>query len=286
MKRYITLVILVAALTLSFCGCKQKTEYNAFVCDFSDSVPEIEPKLEYTKWSNDYFIDEKQQDSVNLKLKDLTYEGKYLKSEIAFGTNEQRNLYMDVNNHVFEINSQGKLIAYFWGESEDAGTGAIKTAEECEKIAMDFILKASDVDISVYRKDVSYDSVQELYNIKFTKYANDIPTEDRIEISVEKSGHLYSYRATMAGEINVNDIPAFSMEKINEVILNKLNGISKTAKEKYDTVEYNNFQYIISETGASEYALMVTVDIDCKKEYGNYCTVVSERIQLLVPLNS
>ena len=53
MKRYITLVILVAALTLSFCGCKQKTEYNAFVCGFSDSVPEIEPKLEYTKWMTD-----------------------------------------------------------------------------------------------------------------------------------------------------------------------------------------------------------------------------------------
>ena len=86
----------------------------------------------------------------------------------------------------------------------------------------------------------------------------------------------------MLGEIPKNAVTGFDINIIETQVISKLDKEYSEAKKIYDSVSYDNIEYILTLNEENEYALVCSVDVSCKKILGDYETVLSERIQLLI----
>lgn len=284
MKRFDLFIILIVMLTFLLSGCSKTNNSNdILICGFSDSVPEINLTLEYSKWNEGAYIDLEQPKTASVKIHEVTYPGKYVETELAFGSYELRHSYQDENKKYFELDSDGNLTAYFWGSSDAAGQA--KPIDECEKIACDFISEISDVSLADYKKEVSYDNERKLYTISFIKYIGEIQSEDQAIVVMEETGDLYSFRFNMLGKITVSNIPDFDLDKIQNKLTAKLDLLTNNARKAYDSVEYKDFTYSISMDTPSAYILLCAVDVKCSKRQGEYDVVTTEKIQFVIPLS-
>ena len=75
MKRFFIIIACIGLISIFSGGCHKDRFSNILVCGFSDSVPEIAPKLEYSEWSKDSYIDSKQPQTVNVKIGSVSYSG-------------------------------------------------------------------------------------------------------------------------------------------------------------------------------------------------------------------
>lgn len=280
MKRLLTVLILFVIL-LSGCGAK-----NGFgqiqVCGFSNSVSEINPRLEYTKWSKDAYVDSKQTKSMAVAINGTDYAGEYVNSDYAFGTYELRHTYKTANNIYFEVDSDRKPIACFWGEQESSGSE--KSQADCEKIAEDLISETTGCSLKDYQKSVRFDEELGLYTVTYIKYIGSIESEDQAEVQIDRYGNAYSFRATMLGKISVDNVPTFDLHSIDEEITKKLDTLTKDARKSYDSVEYGDFVYTLSMTDPDAYALLCTVDVKCINRAGEYDMETGEKIQFVISL--
>lgn len=283
MKRF-CIVIVSIGLMLNIAACSHNPKSNsALICGFSDSVPEIAPKLEYSEWSKDSYIDSKQPQAVKSSIGVTAYSGTYLESEPNYGTYETRHRYIDNNSNAFELNDDGILTSYFWGSGDTSNE--IKTQDECQNIARDFISNIFESYSNDYEERVSYDDERKMYTFEFVKLVRNLESEDSITVVVETTGHIYSYRSSLWGKVLETNVPAFDLGKIEETVSDRLDDLTKDARKTYDQVEYKNYCYRVSMINDSEYIILCDVNVNCINKSGEFDTILSEKIQFVIPLN-
>ena len=253
---------------------------KALLCGYSDSVSEIKKSIEYSAWNQGSYKDESRSSDITIKLGNTSISGKYLHSELMFGTNEVCHTYVDSNNNFFDVDDNNTIINYFWGNSGDSNV--VKTKEECRQIAVDFIFDVSKIELTDYIEEIDYNSARKLYTFTFVKYMRDIESMDMVSVVVEENGHIYSYNSTLFGAIKENDVPVFDLADIEISVKEKLDELTKDAREKFDSVKYGNIQYQISLIDDAEYAVICTVEVNCANNIGEYEFVSGERLMFVV----
>ena len=253
---------------------------KALLCGYSDSVSEIKKSIEYSAWNQGSYKDESRSSDITIKLGNTSISGKYLHSELMFGTNEVCHTYVDSNNNFFDVDDNNTIINYFWGNSGDSNV--VKTKEECRQIAVDFIFDVSKIELTDYIEEIDYNSARKLYTFTFVKYMRDIESMDMVSVVVEENGHIYSYNSTLFGAIKENDVPVFDLADIEISVKEKLDELTKDAREKFDSVKYGNIQYQISLIDDAEYAVLCTVEVNCANNTGEYKFVFGERLMFVV----
>ncbi len=253
---------------------------KVLLCGYSDSVSEIKKSIEYSAWNQGSYKDESRSSDITIKLGNTSISGKYLHSELMFGTNEVCHTYVDSNNNFFDVDDNNTIINYFWGNGGDTTT--VKTKEECRQIAVDFIFDVANMELTDYVEEIDYDNTRKLYTFTFVKYVRDIESTDTVSVVVEENGHIYSYNSTLFGAIKENDVPVFDLADIEISVKEKLDELTKEAREKYDSIKYGNIKYQISLIDDAEYAVICTVEVNCANNIGEYEFVSGERLMFVV----
>ncbi len=264
-----------------FTGCSKNDELSIKICGFSDSISANPHKLEYDEWNKSFFNDSKAKKNITVWVGDLEVSGKYIKSENRFSEFYTTHTYEDENNCYFDLTDDGKLSSYFWGSNPSKeNEGQKYSEEECIDIAKAFI---SDItDVSQYTVNSEYSKDEKMYTISFVKYVDGFKCSDQAEICIEETGHIYSFFSTLLGCIPPDAETNFDLEDIQAKIISKLDIEYSQAKQLYDMVSYETFDYQLTIDTDGKYALVCSVDVKCTESYGEYDSILSERIQLLI----
>ncbi len=282
MRRFI-LFITCATMVLCLTSCLHNDKTNrALICGYSDSVPEIVPKLDYVEWSKGAYFDQNQPQTVKGSVDGIDFSGTYFESEMNYGTYEIRHSYLDDNKKIFEINDEGVLSAYFWGS--DNSINGEKSQIECQSIALNFIFGVFGSYPSDCEEKISYDEESKMYTFEYIKLIRGVESEERIDIVVEASGHIYSYRSTLWGKIHEEQVPYFDLEDAQKDVTKRLDELTKTARDSYSQVEYKDYDYRVSMIAESKYAILCTVDVICINRNGEFDVLAGEIIRFVIPL--
>lgn len=189
--------------------------------------------------------------------------------------------YRDENNRFFSVTDDGKLCAYFFGNrSSEDDNERTYTESECIDIARKFLSNITDV--SEYTVTTVFDEDRRLYTVSFVKYADGFRCSDRADIRIEETGYIYSFSSTMLGRMSSDVTTNFDNEAIRSQIISKLDSEYSEAKQAYDDVSYENFDYELTIDDDGKYALICSIDVKCTRSYDGYDSIISERIRLLI----
>ena len=274
------IISLLLFMTL-FTGCAKKDELSIRICGYSDSIPENSHKLEYQEWSEEAFVDSKAEKNISLSVGNIEVAGEYVETEIRFSEFYKSHKYRDENNRFFSVTDDGKLCAYFFGNrSSEDDNERTYTESECIDIARKFLSNITDV--SEYTVTTVFDEDRRLYTVSFVKYADGFRCSDRADIRIEETGYIYSFSSTMLGRMSSDATTNFDEEAIRSQIVSKLDSEYSKAKQAYDDVSYENFDYELIIDDDGKYALICSIDVKCTRSYDGYDSIISERIRLLI----
>ncbi len=281
MRKVSFIIMSLLVLLALFAGCTKEDGLTIRICGYSDSIPENPHKLEYKDWSENTFVDSKAQKKVAFSLGNIEVAGNYIESEKRFSEFYETHQYKDDKNRYFSLTDEGKLCTYFFGSnpSEDDNERTY-TESECIDIAKTFL--SDIVDVSQYTVTSSFDEGRRMYTVSFIKAADGFRCSDRADIKIEETGYLYSFSSTMLGRISSDAATNFDRENIQDKIVSKLDNEYSKAKQIYDKVSYENFDYELTIDDEGEYALICSIDVKCTHSYDGYDSVSSERILLLI----
>ncbi len=281
MKRISCIILLVLLFTVLFAGCSKNDELSIRICGYSDSIPENSHKLEYKDWSKGTFTDFKAKKDIDFSIGAIHVAGNYIETEKRFSEFYNTHTYKDKENRYFSLTDDGKLCAYFFGNcSIQNGSERIYTESECIDIASTFL--SDIIDVSHYTVTTTFNESRRMYTISFVKYADGYRCSDRADIMIEETGYIYSFSSTMLGRISPEAVTNFDYEKMYDQIVSKLDREYSNAKQVYDDVSYENFDYELTINSEGEYALICSIDVKCSRSHNGYNSVISERILLLI----
>ena len=86
----------------------------------------------------------------------------------------------------------------------------------------------------------------------------------------------------MLGRMSSDVTTNFDNEAIRSQIISKLDSEYSEAKQAYDDVSYENFDYELTIDDDGKYALICSIDVKCTRSYDGYDSIISERIRLLI----
>lgn len=283
-NRLIALLSIIGiVMVLCLVACSQNIKpYSAMICGYSDSISGIVLKPDYDEWSRESYYDNNQLKTIKVSVNGIDHNGTYIESERNYGTYETRHSYLDDNNKIFEINDDGILSAYFWGS--DRSLKNVKSQKECQAIAHDFIFSMFGSYPYDYEERISYEEDRNIYTFEYIKLIRNVETEDKITIAVETTGHIYSYRSSLCGKIQEDRVPGFELQKIHSIVTERLDDITKIARNTYDQVEYNDFRYSITMISNSRYAILCDVNVNCIERSGEFEIREGEKIRFVVLL--
>lgn len=280
MRKISCIIMLLVLLGTLFVGCAKKDELSIRVCGYSDSIPENPHKLEYQDWSKDAFVDSKAEKNVAYSVGNIEVAGNYIETEKRFSEFYETHKYKDKNNRYFSLTDDGKLCTYFFGSNSSEDDERTHTESECIDIASTFVSNITDV--AQYTVTTTFDESRKMYTVSFVKYADGFRCSDRADIMIEETGYIYSFSSTMLGRISSDAATNFDREVIQEQVISKLDAEYSTAKQAYDDVTYENFDYELTIDEDGEYALICSIDVKCIRSHDDYDDIVSERIMLLI----
>lgn len=281
MKKASCIIISLLLLTTLLLGCSRNNNLSIKICGYSDSIPQAPHELEFEAWSEDAFFDSNVDKNIIITIGNVEVEGNYVNSEIRFSEFYKTHKYKDKNNCYFSLSDEGKLCTYFFGnEPSNNNYNKTYTESECIEIARTFVSNITNV--SEYTATSTFDDERKMYTVSFTKYIDGFRCSDRADIMIKETGYIYSFSSTMLGQMSSNMTTGFDCENIKKQVISKLDDEYATAKQTYDEVSYESFDYELTIDDNGEYALICTVEVKCIHFYDGYDVVASERILLLI----
>lgn len=302
MKHFIIIFSIVLAFSIILIGCNRDTNtgvdsmthktnkfdnnnsvnegdttYPVMIYDYSDSIQSAYHTIEYE------FADrEKYNELIIIPNVELTVGGKQYSG--VFQTRQYRannyyptSRYLDSNSNYFEIDDNSVLVSYFWGT---ASSEKILPKEECLMVAKDFITNI--IDISDYEIDITDDQERALYTVTFTRYVNGLKSTDCATVVVQYNGVLYSYSSNMLGRVKHIQAVNIDLNKAMASVDRKLNIIYQDTRDKHTRVEFEKSDFIITTLKDGSAGLICSVVIKCIDAFGEFETIVSERVNLVV----
>ena len=259
-------------------------DYLIQLCGFSDSIPNVTHKAEFSDWSVGTFIDQGAQKNLRLSVEKRSIDAEYINTEKKFYDFYYTHAYEDENNNSFCVTETGQLSHCFfgpsWGESKNE---KIYSEVECRNIAyafIDDIVNAGDYTIqSVYEED------QRLYRFSFTKSVSGFDCADQAEVWVEENGHIYSFSSSMLGKIPSDATVDFDVKQIQAQLGARLDQMYANAKKVFDEIQYEFVYHTVTIDEDGNYLLVCTVNVDCITKYGEVSTIMGERLRFVVQEN-
>ncbi len=278
MKKFLCMAIILSILAL--CGCAKTSEYSVLVYDFSDSPGGPETHQEYGVWFQDRKKDFSRPEKLSIQINGEEVVGEYEDSGIVPYNYYPTHRYNIDKDDRFEVDSEQRLISYYWGKADEDESGVMISEEESIAIAKEFLSKI--IDIKDYVVEASYSESWGFYDVTFTKYVGSYRTADKASFWVTKNGKLHNFRSTMLGRIPTDAKPDFDMAAVTEQVTARLDEMYAKAKTIYDKVEYSDYQYILTMVNETDFALVCTVQIECIDYIAQYEQVIPGLVQFVI----
>ncbi len=281
----ITCLIIIFLLIGLLCSCEARShsstsdKYSIQICGYTDSIPGVDCEVEYDKWTGKSYYDSKADKDITIEVNGTTINATYLKSKVQSPNCYATHMYMDDENNIFSVSSDGKLTSFFWGNSEIKGDTEL-TEDEYVSIAKKFLSSIGDV--THYNVEVNINKVSKTYDVKFTKFVNETETVDTATVSVNRDGSLYSYSSFMFGQIEEDVKINFDMDTVGKLVETRLNEIYGNVAENYDEFKYENIEYTLTKTEEGKYALFCSAEIKGIHYQGEYIVERNERIRFII----
>lgn len=273
-KNIVTLLtMLFIALTFIACqhGETSSICYSILECDFSDSIPDANHKIESDFFRTTSFTDNNTpiDKAIKINVNNLNsneIKGVYQESYIREGKEYQT--FRSNEGIDFTINKEtGMLTDCFLGEAFLSKSNKELSINECITIAKTTIKQFSSIDLEDYTLSVKTNSLDDnLYEINFTKVIDGIPTNDYAIVSMAKNGSIYYYHTWNFGSIPKDcKIDFIDMSQINQILKDKLDVIYQPVKAKgnYDRIEYGSPSFSITLDENKLPALSCYIGVDC-----------------------
>ena len=272
-------ILLLVALALS--ACLDKEGYSIKLCAFSDGGSSgVSHEIEYPLWNGGYYEDPTAEKRLVSRIGNLNIDAEYVNSVINTYEYYATHRYRDENKSYYVIADDGKLCNYFCRKGEISDTDRIYTEEECIAIAREFL--NTIVDSSAYTVRAAHDEEHGFYSVSFLKKINGFRCADSAYIRVLENGRIYTFHSFMLGEIPNDAVFEFDTAEIEKQIAANLDEKYEKVKEKYDTISYEDFEYVLTRTEDGEYALVCYVDIELIDHYEENDVVISERLTFFI----
>lgn len=254
--------------------------YDVLIYDYSDSVESAKHNIEFQFADFEKYSSKEPSEEVEVFFNGQPYKGEWIMTQYRDFNYYPVYRYRDSNNVEFEIDDSNMLVSCFWGRVE---SDSIRTEEECVKVAVDFM--KSIIDVNQYRISVQKNDDRQKYIIEFNKYIGDIKTTDSATVEVLYSGGLYCYSSHMLGKVSVNSKNNVKLDDVIASVYAKLDTVYADAKSNYSRVEYETPELMLSTLSDGSQAYICTAVVRCINASGEFDTVVSERLNLVIPIN-
>lgn len=254
--------------------------YDVLIYDYSDSVESAKHNIEFQFADFEKYSSKEPSEEVEVYFNGQPYKGEWIMTQYRDFNYYPVYRYRDSNNVEFEIDDSNMLVSCFWGRVE---SDSIRTEEECVKVAVDFM--KSIIDVNQYRISVQKNDDRQKYIIEFNKYIGDIKTTDSATVEVLYSGDLYCYSSHMLGKVSVNSKNNVKLDDVIASVYAKLDTVYADAKSNYSRVEYETPELMLSTLSDGSQAYICTAVVRCINASGEFDTVVSERLNLVIPIN-
>lgn len=277
MKKAFIILFLIFLIFISGCN---NNDLSVKLFSYSDSIPGVKHVSEFDLWSGGTYFDNDETKHVLLETKLGPIEGEYLGSRVRLFEYFTTKEYKDSNNDTFEIAENGNICSYFWGRSNQIKTDQI-TKEECLEIANSFL--SNFVNVTDYSINVELKEGVDMYVISYNKYINEIKTADQAIIEVDRNGNLYSFYSTLLGQIPNDTILEYDMDRINNMVIERLDDEYKGIKKEFDLIRYKNVDNTLAMINEKTFVIVCTVDVECVNLFDdNGESVMGERLQFVI----
>ena len=289
-------MLLLAVPVTGLAACKSKSHecpvvtakeivYDAFVVDYSDSIPGANHAVELTAWQQEKHVDNTAEQTITATINNQSVTGVYAYTDKDFPNNYDTRIYYNESNLQFGLDEHNRLQFYFWGEDAiDPESTESCTEEECLTIAKEFIRR--DIDAHCAFENYVIDTVVKadrgLYEFTFTRHIHGFPTTDQAIVTVHRSGALYSFSSFMFGRISELNYIDFDTKSSQLIITKKLDAIYQNVKQENTSVVYGEPKgyYTILDNGDT--ALYCTVDVTFAKTENGFTSELNERVGMII----
>ena len=254
--------------------------YDVLIYDYSDSVESAKHNIEFQFADFEKYSSKEPSEKIEVYINGQLYKGEWIMTQYRDFNYYPVYRYRDTNDCEFEIDDSNMLVSCFWGRVE---SDSIRTEEECTKVAVDFMKRI--IDVNQYRISVQKNDDRQKYIIEFNKYIGDIKTTDSATVEVLYSGDLYCYSSHMLGKVSVNSPNKAKLDDVIASVYAKLDTVYADAKSNYSRVEYGTPELMLSTLSDGSQAYVCTAVVRCINASGEFDTVVSERLNLVIPIN-
>ena len=163
------------------------------------------------------------------------------------------------------VDDSGKVIYYI--KYNPAGGEAVEKAK-AEEIARNFVKDLyPDVDLSGYTVSNNLDSSSGVYTVSFIKYAGERITIDHVSVNVAGGGEVTQFSAFMFGRIATDAFDGIDYGKLKTKLTAKCDALLGKVKKDYDSVVYDDYQYILTLDEAGKPAVVTLVEIKLQTEH-------------------
>ena len=254
--------------------------YNVLIYDYSDSVESAKHEIEYQFADLDKYSAKEPIKEIEMSINGQLYRGVWQMTQYRDFNYYPVYRYLDSNGVEFEIDESNMLVSCFWGRVD---SDLILTEEECTKVAVEFMKNI--IDVNQYKVSVENNDDRQKYIIEFNKYIGDIKTTDSATVEVLYSGDLYCYSSHMLGKVSTNSKNNVKIDDVIASVYAKLDTVYVDAKSNYSRVEYKTPELMITTLADGSQAYLCTVVVQCINTSGDFDTVVSERLNMVIPTN-
>ncbi len=275
------LSLILALLLFNSCGNDSKpTSYEAFVCGFSDSTSSAEAKIEYEFVDKESFPEKPEALTRQITINSETFSAEFKEISFMYAYDYYpMYFYEDTDENQFYFDDKGDLIQYFDKDYYHIETfPSIPTITESEAIEKAKAFLGELVNISDYRISVSSEQGR-LFTVKFQYYIGEVETTEKAWVYVGFDGNVCGMSSSMLGRIsNLDiDITDLDFEKIESLVIEKLDKIYADAKKTYDRVKYDTSVQLLTILKDGKRGIVFPVDVDCDFVYsdGSYSTTGS-----------
>ena len=236
---------------------------------------------EYDLWAGSFYEDPEAEKELTININGEYVTGTYWDT-ILRRPEIYTSASYNFDGGTFLVNEIGTLVVYLLSSSDELNepSPVPLTQERCEMNAIAFLEEF--VDLTHYRMEVEREEDLNRYVFTFTKYLNNIPTTDFVEVCVLDNGKIKYFTSINLGVVPSASNIMFDYHKAEQAVYQKLDTIYAEEKEEYDDVVYKmrGIRYTVLEGG--QLGLYGEAEVEMIRDLGDGKTRASSGLVIFV----
>lgn len=239
--KHMRFVVLLTLICTAMCSCHDNVDvaiepdidYVALEVGGFDASDGGIHSSEYPLWSENQVnshIDDTAPEETTVSFNGEIHSGTYLRS-VTRAPNLYKSHRYKSQNVYFEINANTNELVSYMRACEPQKEATLEEAE-CKQIA-DSIAEGY-IDLNRYETEITVKPIYNnyIYIFEYYREINEIPTNDRLIISIDGNGNISSFDTSMLHSFdNVNSVK-LDKDKMMSAIESKIGDIYQTSKNR------------------------------------------------------